>query len=177
MASNHKFAPHIADIKPVLGRNIDEDLLLEDFHTLVNNFHIPVEGAKRSVIKKHGVRQLVDLRAGEREVNVIIRFSNVKTRKTSIKGRQTTVSFGMLTDETGEMPFIAQSEYKLSIGDVATISHGSVRKLGGNSRFTYQNSLTLFKWITIRFFWLKNWQNSGMAIGTLTCLYKSLVRN
>jgi len=131
MASNHKFAPHIADIKPVLSRDIDEDLLLEDFHTLVNRFHIPVEEAKRSIIKKYGVRQLVDLRAGEREVNVIVRVSKVKTRKTSIKGRQTTLSFGMLTDGTGEMPFITRSEYKLSVGDVVTISHGSVRKLGG----------------------------------------------
>ena len=52
MASNHKFALHITNIKRVLSSDVDEDLLLEDFHTLVNRFHVPVEEAKRSIIKK-----------------------------------------------------------------------------------------------------------------------------
>jgi hypothetical protein len=129
MASNHKFALHITNIKRVLSNDVDEDLLLEDFHTLVNRFHVPVEEAKCSIIKKYGVRRLADLRAGEQEVSVIVRVSSVKTPQASVNGRQATVSYGMLTDGSGEIPFIVQSECELSIGNVVTISHGCIKKL------------------------------------------------
>ncbi len=135
MASNHKFTLHITNIKRVLSSDVDEDLLLEDFHTLVNRFHVPVEEAKRSIIKKYGVRRLADLRAGEQEVSVIVRVSSVKTRQAPINGRQTTVSYGMLTDRSGEIPFIAQSECELSVGNIVTISHGCIKKLGGKLTF------------------------------------------
>ena len=82
-----------------LSNDVDEDLLLEDFHTLVNRFHVPVEEAKYSIIKKYGVRRLADLRAREQEVSVIVRVSSVKTWQASINGRQAIVSYRMLTDE------------------------------------------------------------------------------
>jgi replication factor A1 len=145
MASDHKLAPHIIDIKRALASDIDEDVLLEDFNTLVNTFHVPVEEAKRSIIKKYGVRHLAELRAGEREISVIVRVSSVKTRKVSIDGRQTIVSYGMLTDGSGTMPFIAHVERELNVGDVVAISHGCTRELAGKLTFDIMEPSTIVR--------------------------------
>jgi replication factor A1 len=145
MASYRNLAPYITDIKRALASDIDEEVLREDLTTLVNIFHVPVEEAKRSIIKKYGVRQLAELRAGEREVSVIVRVSSVKTREVPIDGRQATVSYGMLADGSGKMPFIAHVERELNVGDVVAISHGSITELAGKLTFDIMEPSTIVR--------------------------------
>ena len=145
MASYNNLAPYITDIKRALASDIDEEVLREDLTTLVNTFHVPVEEAKRSIIKKYGVRQLAELRAGEREVSVIVHVSSVKTREVPIDGRQTTVSYGILADGSGKMPFIANVERELNVGDVVAISHGCITELAGKLTFDMMEPSTIVR--------------------------------
>jgi replication factor A1 len=145
MGSDHNLAPYITDIKRALASDIAEELLFEDFNTLVNTFHVPVEEAKCRLIKKYGVRQLSDLRAGEREVSVIVHVSSVKTREVPINGRQTTVSYGLLADGSGKMSFIAHVERELNVGDVVAISHGCIRELEGKLTFDITEPSTIVR--------------------------------
>lgn len=145
MASYHKLAPYIMDIKRALASDIDEEVLREDFTTLVNTFHVPVEEAKCSIIKKYGVRQLADLRAGEQEVSVIVHVSSVKTREVPMNGRQTTVSYGILADRSGKMPFIANVERELNVGDVVAISRGCITELAGKRTFDITEPSTIVR--------------------------------
>ncbi len=145
MASYNNLTPYITDIKRALASDIDEEVLREDLTTLVNTFHVPVEEAKRSIIKKYGVRQLAELRAGEREVSVIVHVSSVKTREVPIDGRQTTVSYGILADGSGKMPFIANVERELNVGDVVAISHGCITELAGKLTFDMMEPSTIVR--------------------------------
>ncbi len=143
MASYHNLAPYIMDIKRALASDIDEEVLREAFTTLVTTFHVPIEEAKRSLIKKYGVRQLVDLRAGEREVSVVVRVSRVTTREVPFNGRQTTALYGLLVDESGSIPFIAHIESELNVGDIVAISHGCVTEEAGKLSFDIREPSTI----------------------------------
>ena len=49
-----ELAPHVKDIVQALGNIIDEEEAAEELDNYVNNYQVPLETAKRSIVKKFG---------------------------------------------------------------------------------------------------------------------------
>ena len=126
-----RYAPHVAEIRMALGDRVGVDVILEDLEKLVK-YRVPLDEAKRSIIKKHGgtdsVRKtLSELSAADRMVEITVKILNVSKRDVDVRGVRRTILSGILGDGTGQVPFTAWNEFDLEKDDVVRIRGAYVR--------------------------------------------------
>ncbi|HTY89843.1 MAG TPA: single-stranded DNA-binding protein [Methanocella sp.] len=118
-------APIVDDLNRALG--IDRDTLEKELKLLIIDFKVPVEEARRSIIKKHSadvaaevaaepegravhdpsIKLLKDLRAGDSGVTVLANVVEPRYREITTSRGTTTVINGMLEDSTAKVHFTA----------------------------------------------------------------------
>lgn len=116
-------APIVDDLNRALG--VDRDILEKELRLLIIDFKVPVEEARRSIIKKHSddrgavagpegrvandpsIRLLKDLRTGDSGVTVLANVVEPRYREITTSRGTTTVINGMLEDSTAKVHFTA----------------------------------------------------------------------
>ncbi|CAD7769253.1 hypothetical protein AIOGIFDO_00566 [Candidatus Methanoperedenaceae archaeon GB37] len=126
-----RYAPHVAEIRMALGDKVGESVILEDLEKLVK-YRVPLEEAKRSIIKKHGgtgsVRKsLSELTPNDRMLEITVKILSVSKRDVDVRGVKRRILSGILGDGTGQVPFIAWKEFDLKKNDVVGIKGAYVR--------------------------------------------------
>jgi replication factor A1 len=123
-------APIIDELNRALG--VDRDTLERELTLLIEDFKVPVEEAKRSIIKKHSadaagesapavekhasravdpsIRLLKDLRNGDSGVTVLANVVEPKYREITTSRGTATVINGMLEDSTAKVHFTAWTD-------------------------------------------------------------------
>jgi len=146
---DEKLAPHVEEIKRALGkREIEDTSIFLDLGKLLE-YRVPLEEAKRSLIKRYGgaagvIRKLADLAPGERGVEVTGRILEVNSKVVKVKGVEKTIFSGIIADETCARSYAAWDDYELKEGEVVHITQAYARKwmsrlelnFGGRSKVT-----------------------------------------
>ncbi len=134
-----KIAPHVDEIIRALGTTgttVNQAIIKEELTRLLE-FKVPVEEAKRSLLKKYGnidipsVKKLSELGAGERNIEVTARILEINTKVVGIKEQERTIFMGTMVDETGARSFTAWEDFGLKKGDVVKVTNAYVRMWQG----------------------------------------------
>ncbi len=153
-----KFAPHVDEIKRALDNEIENSNILADLKRLLE-YRVPLEEAKRSLIKKYGgaekstVRKLSDIKIGDRNIEVTAQVMELTKRTINAKNSEKTIFSGILGDETAARGFTAWHDFGLNAGDVVHITQAYVRNwqdrpeinFGNKSKVTKLNTSIVIK--------------------------------
>ncbi|MBU4340524.1 MAG: hypothetical protein KKD46_06375, partial [Euryarchaeota archaeon] len=96
-----EFAPHVDEIKMALDSEIDENGILADLKKLIE-FRVPIEEAKRSLIKKYGgadksiVRKLCDIKISDRNIEFTTQVMEVARKTINSNNIEKTIFSGIL---------------------------------------------------------------------------------
>jgi len=132
-------APHVDEIIRALGTTgitVNQATIKEELTRLLE-FKVPVEEAKRSLLKKYGnidlpsVKKLSELGTGERNIEVTARILEINTKVVGIKGQERTIFMGTMVDETGARSFTAWDDFGLEKGDVVKVINAYIRMWQG----------------------------------------------
>ncbi|MCE8423172.1 MAG: hypothetical protein J5U16_04495, partial [Candidatus Methanoperedens sp.] len=127
-----EIAPHVDEIRKALAIEIDSDKLAADLKRLLE-FRVPVEEAKRSLIKKYGggeksiAKKLKDIAIGDLNIEVTAHILEITKRIITVKKAEKTIFSGILGDETAARSFTAWNDLGLNVGDHVNISQAYVR--------------------------------------------------
>jgi replication factor A1 len=127
-----EFAPHVDEIKRALDNEIDDNSIIDDLKKLLD-YRVPIDEAKRSLIKKYGgteksiIRKLSDIESGDRNIEVTAQVLEITRRTINIKGSEKTIFAGIISDETAARSFTAWDDFGLNVGDVIRATHAYVR--------------------------------------------------
>ena len=139
---DEKIAPHVDEIIRALGTTgttgttVNQAIIKEELTRLLE-FKVPMEEAKRSLLKKYGnvdlplVKKLSELAAGERNIEITARILEINTKVVGIKGQERTIFMGTMVDETGARSFSAWEDFGLKKGNVVKIINAYVRMWQG----------------------------------------------
>jgi replication factor A1 len=132
---DEKIAPHVDEIIRALGTTgttVNQAIIIEELARLLE-FKVPLQEAKRSLLKKHGnidlpsVKKLSELGAGERNIEVTARILEINTKVVGIKEQERTIFMGTMVDETGARSFTAWEDFGLEKGDVVKVINAYIR--------------------------------------------------
>ncbi len=151
-----EFAPHVDEIKRALDNDIEKSSILADLKKLIE-FRVPLEEAKRSLIKKYGgadksiVCKLGDIKIGDRNIEFIAQVMELRKKNINVNTIEKTIFSGILGDETGARSFTAWHDFGLNEGDVVLITQAYVRNwqdrpeinFGSKSKVTKLNTTIL----------------------------------
>jgi replication factor A1 len=127
-----EFAPHVEEIKRALDNEIEESNIISDLKKLLE-YRVPLNEAKRSLIKKYGgsekstVRKLKDIHIGEHNIEITGQVIGVTKKTIKIKNIEKTLFSGIISDETSSRSFTAWSDFNLNPGDVILVTQAYVR--------------------------------------------------
>lgn len=127
-----EFAPHVDEIKRALDNEIEESSILADLKKLIE-FRVPLEEAKRSLIKKYGgadksiVCKLGDIKIGDRNIEFTAQVMELTKKSINVNTIEKTIFSGILGDETAARSFTAWHDFGLNAGDVVHITQAYVR--------------------------------------------------
>ncbi len=136
---DEKIAPHVDEIIRALGTTgttVNQAIIIEELARLLE-FKVPLEEAKRSLLKKYGnidlpsVKKLSELGAGERNIEVTARILEINTKVVGIKEQERTIFMGTMVDETGARSFTAWEDFGLEKGDVVKVINAYIRMWQG----------------------------------------------
>ena len=136
---DEKIAPHVDEIIRALGTTgttVNHAIIVEELTRLLE-FKVPLEEAKRSLLKKYGitdlpaVKKLSELGAGERNIEVTARILEINTKVVGIKEQEHIIFMGTMVDETGARSFTAWEDFGLEKGDVVKVINAYVRMWQG----------------------------------------------
>ena len=115
--NREELAPHIQELKKVLGNSVDEETLASDLDAYVNKYHQGLDVAMRSIIRKYGgdsagyvtgenvVKKIDDLTGTEQNVDIVARVLFSQKKKINGKNGEKDIVSGILGDETGTASF------------------------------------------------------------------------
>src|SRR5574341_1492362 len=127
-----EFAPHIGEIKRALDNEIDDNSIIADLNKLLE-YRVPIEEAKRSLIKKYGgaeksiLRKLRDVQIGDRNIEVSVQVLEVTRKTINVKNMEKTIFSGVIRDETAARNFTEWQDFSLNAGDAVNIKQAYVR--------------------------------------------------
>lgn len=134
-----KIAPHADEIIRALGTKgitVNQAIIIEELTRLLE-FKVPLEEAKRSLLKKYGfsdllfVKKLSELGAGERNIEITARILDINTKVIGVKGQERTIFMGTMADETGARNFTAWEDFGIEKGGVIKVINAYVRMWQG----------------------------------------------
>jgi len=113
-----ELTPHIEEIQRVLGDKIDEEQLRAELDKYLNEYHVNIDAAKRSIIRKYGgsdtstfvtgnslVKKIADLSGTEQNVDITAKVVFVDNKEITVKGLPKKIISGIIGDETGTVSF------------------------------------------------------------------------
>lgn len=111
-----QLAPHIAEIKKVLGDKIDDDTIRAELDKYLNDYHVEITAAKRGIIRKYGgsdiaatangaSKKIADLTGTESNVDIVAKVVYVNRKDITVKGLSKTIVSGILGDDSGTASF------------------------------------------------------------------------
>lgn len=111
-----QLAPHIAEIKKVLGDKIDDETIMAELDKYLNDYHVEISAAKRGIIRKYGgseltatangaSKKIADLTGTESNVDIVAKIVYVEKRSITVKGLSKTILSGILGDDSGTASF------------------------------------------------------------------------
>ena len=127
-----KFAPHIEEIKRALDTEIDENGIIADLKRLLE-YRVPIDEAKRSIIKKYGgadksiLRKLGEIQIGDRNIEITAKVIDIIKKTINSRNNEKIIFSGILGDETSARSFTAWHDFGMNIGDVVHITQAYVR--------------------------------------------------
>ncbi len=113
-----QLAPHIAEIKKVLGDSIDEETIRAELDRYINTYHVEIGSAKRGIIRKLGgsdigatsngaMKKIADLTGTEGNVDIVAKVVYIEKRDITVKGLNKTILSGIIGDDSGTASFTA----------------------------------------------------------------------
>ncbi len=145
-----KFAPHVDEIKRALDNEIENSSILADLKRLLE-FRVPLEEAKRSLIKKYGgaeksiARKLSDIKIGDSSIEFTAQVMELTKKTINVKNSEKTIFSGILGDETAARSFTAWHDFGLNAGDVVHISKAYVRNWQDRPEINFGNKSKVTK--------------------------------
>ncbi len=137
-------SPHLEEIKRALGEGVVEEKILSDLKILLFEYNVPVEEAKRTIIKKYGgftrqviAKKLKDLTAKDRNVEVLVKILDIGSKNVKTGKGEKTIFSGLIGDETKAMRFTAWRDFNIKKGDVVKISNAYVREFKGTMELNF----------------------------------------
>lgn len=150
---DNEFAPHVDDIKRALDSEVDSNTITLDLKKLIE-FRVPLEEAKRSLIKKYGggdksiLCKMNDIKIGEHNIEFTAQVMELSKKTINSNAHEKTIFTGILGDETAARSFTAWDDFGLNAGDVIHVTQAYVRNwqdrpeinLGSKSKVTKVNT-------------------------------------
>ena len=123
--NNEELAPHIKELKKVLGDKVTEEELARELDNYLNRHRVGIDSAMRGIINKYGgdssafvtganvVKKIADLTGSEQSVDILAKavFAEKKNIPSKNGGERTILS-GILGDETATVSFTEWSGNK-----------------------------------------------------------------
>ncbi|VVB88662.1 Uncharacterised protein [uncultured archaeon] len=153
-----EFAPHVDEIKRALDSEIDDSTITADLKKLIE-YRVPLEEAKRSLVKKYGgadksiPRKLGEIKIGDRNIEFTAQVLELTQKTINVINNEKVIFSGLLADETATRSFTAWNDFNLNTGDVVHITLAYVRNwqdrpeinFGGRSKVTKLNTTIAVK--------------------------------
>lgn len=149
MKDEIELAPYIEDLTWALGNDVNSEEIEAELKKYLTNFDIPINEAKRCVLKKFGgdpqkLGKVVDktiseLLPGENSVNLLCRILYIDEKEITIDGKTKNIAYGILGDTTGTIPFTAWHEFSCNKGDVIRIYNAYTRPWNGKPQVNFGN--------------------------------------
>ncbi len=112
-----ELAPHIEELKKVLGKNVSEEVILKELDTYINVYLVDLTSAKRSILRKYGgdnlgfvtaenvVKKIGDLNGTEQNVDVLAKVLAWQKKTIAGKNGEREIISGLLGDDTATASF------------------------------------------------------------------------
>jgi replication factor A1 len=137
MMDETELAPYVEDLTWALENNIDSKEIETELKNLINNYTLPVDEAKRCVLKKFGgdVRQLgnvidrtiSELNKSETNINLLCKIIFIGEKEVNVDGQPKRITYGILGDATGTVSFTAWHEFGFDKDQVVRIYNAYIR--------------------------------------------------
>jgi len=138
MMEEDKIAPHVEDIKRVLGEKVEDDVIEADLRKYLEQFMVPLSEAKRSVVKKYDgdpqllssgeMRGLAELKGNESSVDILCRLITVNMSESPGRdGGMQKRFWGLMEDGSRTIPYTAWNDHQLRKGEVLRIHNAYTR--------------------------------------------------
>jgi replication factor A1 len=149
MNSELELTPHIEDLTWALGESIDSQQLLEELRNCLDNYGLSLNEAKRCVVKKFGKdpqmlgnvvdKTIIELTGTENNVNLLCRIIYIDEKEVTVEGKPKKITFGILADQTGTVPFTAWQQFDCDKGDVIRIYNAYSRIRNSKTQINFGN--------------------------------------
>ncbi len=149
MKNDIELAPHIEELTRALGESVNSNEIENELKNCLDNFGLPIMEAKRCVIKKFGCdpqilgksvdRTIEELKQNENSVNLLGRIIYIDDKEITVEGKPKTISFGILGDPTGTVPFTAWHELSCEKGEVIRVYNAYSRFRNGKIQVNFGN--------------------------------------
>lgn len=149
-----EFAPHVEEIKRVLDKQIDENIIIADLKKLLE-YRVPIDEAKRSLIRKYGgaeriiARKLKDIQVGDLSIEITGQVLEIAKKTINVKNTERAIFSGIMRDETAARSFTAWEDFSLNLGDVIRVTNAYVRNWQNRPEINFGNRSKLTKLSTV----------------------------
>lgn len=141
---------HIEELINILGEKITVEELERELKRFLE-YGVPIEQAKKTLLKKHGIsshqdRTLVmDLRPNERNVHILTEVLSINKKQVTVRGKTRDIYYGLLRDESGTIPFTAWKDIDVKKGDVIEVTNAYTREWQGNVQLNFGEKVKIEK--------------------------------
>ena len=150
---------HIEDIKKSLNTDIEKinnNELEKELKKFIE-YGVPIEQAKKTIIKKFGGNNLFNnqsnktrtliskLKPNDQNVNLLCRVISINPKDITVKGENRKIFYGILGDESGTVTFTAWNNIDIQKEDVVEISNAYTREWQGNIQLNFGDRVNIEK--------------------------------
>uniref|UniRef100_UPI00397C757A Single-stranded DNA binding protein n=1 Tax=Methanohalobium sp. TaxID=2837493 RepID=UPI00397C757A len=131
-------APHVEELTKAL-ENVDENKLKDELEKMLN-YRVPIEEAKRTILRKFKFNALYpknikDLKVNSKGLEVSGRIVDIREKTVNVEGKKVPISSGTIADTTGACHFTLWKKTSLNTGDPVMLKNVYTR--------TWQNRIQL----------------------------------
>jgi len=142
--SDENIQPYVDDILDILSNSSGEKVTREELERELKKFleyGVPLDHAKQTLIKKFGGLYkpistertlIVDLKQNQNSVNLLCRVITINPKEVTIKDEVRKIFYGILSDESGSIPFTAWNDFEIEKGSVIQISNAYTKEWQGD---------------------------------------------
>ncbi|MCK5560021.1 MAG: hypothetical protein KAJ51_05485 [Thermoplasmata archaeon] len=139
---HHWLASHVEEVTQMLEGKVEFDIgqVLTEMIEKAIVLKMPVEEVKGDIIEryfdahmaKHAPqRDLAELSLKEWNVKLFCKVTSVNPKEVKVNGTTKQIFYGLLSDQSGTLPFTAWSEFKLNKGDTVRIQNAYTKDWQG----------------------------------------------
>ncbi|RLF39956.1 MAG: DNA-binding protein [Thermoplasmata archaeon] len=142
---------HIEELLNILGDKVTAEELEKEFRRFLE-YGVPIEQAKKTLLKKHGVSSnyqdrtlIVDLQPNEKNVHILAEVLSINKKHATVRGKTREIYYGLLRDESGTIPFTAWKDLEIEKGDVIEVTNAYTREWQGNVQLNFGDRVKIEK--------------------------------